>query len=159
MKYAYEITMELPKSQTVVVKYLPDSTVCTPDEMAVRIPILVFDIEDVATRANTIHELILASAPLESWENQRKEAELLTKTVNFSLAGLSDIASEGDEAITKTLRNDPRTTTKSDWTDGVIATRAVLKANKGAMTKKELGEHLRKFVEDENFELSPKKAR
>jgi hypothetical protein len=158
MKFSYEITKTMPEKFMISVRYLPDCTTCTPDETMVIFPKHYFRIEDKAKRARLIHDHIIATAPLSSWINQKKEVEVDPDAGSFSLEGLDEIDPQSNTETSVALSRDPRTTVSARWTDGIRLAREELKNNRDTMTKAELGAHLRSFIENENFDASPKRS-
>lgn len=159
MKFSYEILKIMPEKFMISVRYLPDCTVCMPDELLIVLPKHFFKIEDKAKRASLIHEHIVTSAPLPSWVNQKKEREVDPDIETFSLEGLDEIDPQSDTETTAMLSRDPRKTVSTAWSEGIRLTREELKSKRGTMTNAQLGAHLRNFIETENFELSPRRAR
>jgi hypothetical protein len=153
MKFTYEILQQYPDDQAASIRYLPDSEICFPDEFIVTFPSELFDIESQTERAEAINKYILGQVPKAHWENQIRMYELAQEEKKFDLTGLDSVDTASNTEDASTFNLDDSVKTKRMWSNGVLAARNELKANKANMTSAELGKLLRDVFEKENLRL------
>jgi hypothetical protein len=153
MNFTYEILQEYPEDQSASIRYLPDSSICFPDEFIVTFPSELFDIESQVERAEAINKYILGQVPKSHWENQIKIHELAQEEKKFDLTGLDSVDAASNTEDASTFNLDDTVKTKRLWSNSIIAARKELKANKANMTSAELGKLLRDVFEKENLRI------